>query len=122
MSYPLAYLAVLCHKQNQKVMDKVIFTNIPIEELEKRLSLIVETKLNHMLNPSETTKQVQEGYATRIEVAEKLRISLPTLHNLTKQGLLIAYRINRRVLYRWDEIEKSLTKVESNRYQRRDLR
>lgn len=104
-------------------MDKVIFTNIPIEELENKLSSIVEAKIKSLINPSTLgTQQVSEGYATRIEVAERLRISLPTLHNLTKQGLLKAYRMNRRVLYKWTEIEDSLVKVENNRYKRKDLR
>lgn len=104
-------------------MDKVIFTNISIEELEDKLSFIVEDKINSLLlNAPQQDSEAQIGYATRKEVAERLRISLPTLNNLTKQGVLKAYRINRRVLYKWEEVENALTKVEANRYKRKELR
>lgn len=103
-------------------MDKVIFTNISMEELEDKLSFIVEDKINNLLlSPSLKISNKQGGYATRIEVAGRLRISLPTLHNLTKRGILKAYRINRRVLYKWEEIEYSLQTIETTRYKRKDL-
>lgn len=103
-------------------MDKVIFTNISIEELEDKLSFIVEDKINNLLlNPSQKVSSVQDGYTTRSEVAKRLRVSLPTLSNLTRQGVLKAYRINRRVLYKWEEVEKSLQAIETTRYKRKSL-
>jgi hypothetical protein len=47
-----------------------------------------------------------------------LKISLPLLHEHTKNGILKAYRIGGRVLYRWDEVYEALEKVETLKYRR----
>lgn len=48
-------------------------------------------------------------YLTRGEVAKQLQISLPTLHNYTKEGLIKSYRIGGKVRYKAEDIEKALT-------------
>ncbi|MRM84855.1 helix-turn-helix domain-containing protein [Riemerella anatipestifer] len=42
------------------------------------------------------------------EVAKMLRVSLMTINNWTKQGLLTSYRIGNRVMYKKDEVLQSL--------------
>lgn len=48
---------------------------------------------------------------TRKEVARMLHISLPTLDKHTNAGLLHAYRIGHRVLYRRSEIIPALDRI-----------
>ena len=52
----------------------------------------------------ETNSSRKINYLTRFEVAKLLKISLPTLGNWTKEGILQSYRIGNRVLYKEDEI------------------
>lgn len=78
------------------------------EELQEKSSSEIEK------NQSER----KATYLNRFEVAELLRISLPTLANWTKEGTLQAYRIGKRVLYRVDEVNSSLQKVRNLKYKR----
>ncbi|REG89380.1 helix-turn-helix domain-containing protein [Winogradskyella sediminis] len=48
---------------------------------------------------------------TRKQTAKKLCISLPTLHDWTLEGLIRAYRIGSRVLYKLEDIENALTLI-----------
>lgn len=48
---------------------------------------------------------------TRKQTAKKLCISLPTLHDWTLEGLIRAYRIGGRVLYKLEDIENALTLI-----------
>jgi excisionase family DNA binding protein len=49
-----------------------------------------------------------EKYLTRSEVAHFLKISLPTLHRYTKDGVLKSYRIVGKVRYKLQEVEEAL--------------
>lgn len=69
------------------VLDKV-------ENLEKELSNIKEN-----FSPKE-----QVELLTRKETAEFFRVSLVTLYNWTKYGILVSYRIGTRVYYKRSEI------------------
>jgi hypothetical protein len=57
-------------------------------------------------------------YLTRGEVKDLLRISLTTLNDYTKRGILNAYQIGGRILYRLDEIQDAVEKVEQIKYGR----
>lgn len=48
---------------------------------------------------------------TRKEVAEILNISLPTLHDWTKNGKITGFRIGSRVLYKSHDIYNSLSQI-----------
>ena len=52
-------------------------------------------------------------FLTRKETAQKLRISLPTLHSWTCQGLLKCYKLGGRVLYSSKDVYSSLSLTES---------
>lgn len=52
-------------------------------------------------------------FLTRKETAAKLRVSLPTLHSWTRNGLLTAYKIGGRVLYSIEDVCNSLSLSES---------
>lgn len=47
---------------------------------------------------------------TRKEVVKLYKISLPTLLKYEKEGIIQGYRIGNRILFEYDDLEKSLTK------------
>lgn len=49
-------------------------------------------------------------YITRREVANLFKITLVTVHDWTRKGLLTAYKIGNRVYYKRTEVEGALTK------------
>lgn len=79
-------------------MEKVIYFKMPIEEL---VCLISDSVVMNL--PIVQSSEV--GFLTRVEAAKKLRISLGTLHNHTKSGVIPSYRIGSRVLYKIEDIE-----------------
>lgn len=101
-------------------MKDIVLSPISLTELEEKLAKVLEDKLKAFLLPSsvDTTVNSKE-YATRKEVSERLRISLPTLNTLTKEGVLRGYRIGGRVLYKWNEVESVLTEISTTKYKRK---
>lgn len=49
-----------------------------------------------------------EVYLTRAQAADRLQISLPTLHQYTKDGLIISFRLGRKIRYKKSDIESAL--------------
>ncbi|MPN07871.1 hypothetical protein SDC9_155143 [bioreactor metagenome] len=96
------------------------------EDIFKTLSKLLERKQNvDLLGGSingfdfsieeETTKKQtklstvpSDKYLTRAEVAKFLKISLPTLHRYTKDGILKSYRIVGKVRYKLQDVENAL--------------
>ena len=63
-----------------------------------------------------TSPPPSEILKTRKETADKLKISLVTLNDWTKRGLIQSYNIGGRVLYKDSEIEASLYKTQTVKY------
>lgn len=64
-----------------------------------------------IIDTSDRTKSKpapKEKYLTRGQAARLLQISLPTLHQYTKAGILTSYRVGSRVRYKALEIEAAL--------------
>lgn len=51
-----------------------------------------------------------DAYLTRKQVSEILQISLPTLHQYTKDELITSYRFGNKIRYKKEDIETALTK------------
>lgn len=82
-----------------------------IQELLAFLNLNEEVIVNSQYLKEDSKKIVEEKsepYLTRGQVAKLLQISLPTLHEYTKRGLLISYRVGSKVRYKASEIESTL--------------
>ena len=97
-------------------MDTIQINNISIDELKELIKSSFEQM--QVISSSFNSNENKERYATRKEVAKALHISLPTLNELTKAGILPGYKIQGRVLYKWDEIDQSLTRIEAIKYKR----
>ncbi len=97
-------------------MKKIMLEEISINEFESFISDIVRKEIEKL--PKEANNIDQGIYGTRKEVAKSLRISLPTLHELTKSGIILGYRLQGRVLYKWAEVDKALSRIETVKYSR----
>lgn len=66
------------------------------------------------IQPSSTI--ASETLLSRRETADKLKISLVTLNDWSRRGLIQSYIIGGRVLYKQSEIESSLHQVKTVKY------
>ena len=83
-------------------MEQILLNGIKVEELIERISKVLDSKLNQ----SSPAKPLEDSnYLSRKEVAKLLKITLPTLHDWTRQGWLQSYKIGNRVYYRLNEVE-----------------
>jgi excisionase family DNA binding protein len=97
-------------------MKKILLEWTTQDELRTLVKDLLEESFQKFLKkPVESNTT---GYFTRHEVAKHLRISLPTLHEYTKHGIITGYRIGGRVLYKVAEIEKSVTAMNTLKYRR----
>ena len=97
-------------------MDHLILTTVP------ELQGIIESSVRKVLLENNTMPEKPKSeleYITRKETAQILGISLPTLNEWSKKGILPSYRIASRVRYKKDEILGSLHKVQSTKYGRK---
>lgn len=82
-------------------MEKlIILQGITAQELLVEIEKIVEQKMT--LKLAELQHQNNPEYKTRREIAQLLNISLPTLNDRSKLGLITSYKIGNRGLYRTD--------------------
>ena len=97
-------------------MKATILHEIDRDDLKILVGEVLDEKLKLVMEPKKSEPQVR--YLNRYEVRDRLRISLPTLNNWSKQGIVQSYRIGNRVLYREDEINASLKAVRNLKYRR----
>ena len=83
------------------------------EDLVNTIASVLKEQLE-FLNVVEQNNQVE--YLTRKEVAKLLGISLPTLNDWSKRGVVPSYRIQSRVRYIKAEVLDCLEKVNTIKY------
>ena len=84
----------------QKKADYLII--LSRQDLQEIVNNMVNVAMSHYLQK----KQTDEQYLTRREVSKMLGVSLPTLHEFNKKGILQGHKINTRVRYIKSEVEK----------------
>lgn len=94
--------------------NSILLQNLSQEDLKQLIKEAVDEKLTLLKVSSKESPK----YLTRKEVKNLLKISYPTLREYTKTGKLKGCRIGGRVLYRADEIEQSLKRIEPLKYRR----
>jgi len=102
-------------------MKDLLLTTIPFDEFELKMGLIVEEKLKRAVLEIRQNQKPLNEYWTRQETSERLKISLPTLNELTKDGTLKSYRIGGRVLYKSEEVHAALSHVSTTKFKRKSL-
>ncbi|KAB5488912.1 helix-turn-helix domain-containing protein [Flagellimonas hadalis] len=89
-------------------MNKLILTTLQLADIRQVVEEVLETKLSKL---SSHPPQSQNILLTRKETAKLLCISLPTLNDWTKTGIVKAHRIGNRVLYKEQEVLEALNEV-----------
>ena len=91
--------------ENRRPVPKKANYLISISALE--LQEIVYSMVNVAMNKYlQKNNGKEDKYLTRQQVCKLLNISLPTLHDLNKKGILKGHKINTRVRYIQSEVEK----------------
>src|SRR5437868_5998968 len=88
-------------------MENIYLIGTRLEDLLNRIEQIIDNRLKSLA----PIKEESPEYLTRKETAYLLKITLPTLHDWTKQGWLLSYRIGKRVLYKKNEVENAIREV-----------
>jgi len=96
-------------------MENLILSPIPITELQKFIS---DTIREEMQKIATQTPPPETEYITRNQTAQILGVSLPTLNDWTKRGLIIGYRIGTRVRYKKGEILEAVKQIQTLKYRR----
>jgi excisionase family DNA binding protein len=94
-------------------MEKIITDQISISDLVNRLALKVKE-----INEQRPGSEPLEKYLTRKETAKLLQVSLVTLNEWSKKGIIQSYRIGGRIRYKYSEINESLKEVKNLKYRR----
>jgi hypothetical protein len=93
--------------------NSTLIQNVTAEEFSEQLRQVVREELL-TLQP----KQPTSNYLTRIEVSKLLKISLPTLNEYTRKGIIRGSRIGSRILYLESDIASSVTDIPTIKYRR----
>ncbi|TWP27361.1 DNA-binding protein [Apibacter muscae] len=94
------------------MVHQQILISLTREELQNLIKEAVDAVVNQQSNPIPQTLSA-DGYYTRKQTAEKLHISLGTLDSYTQTGLLTAYKIGHRILYKPQELNNCLNQKQS---------
>lgn len=95
--------------------QNILLSPISIDELESRLITRFVQEMGILLKP---TSVPDNSFLTRKKTAEILGISLPTLNEYTKTGIVKGYKIGSRIRYKKQEIQDSLQGIHQIRYKR----
>ena len=96
-------------------MENLILSPIPITELQKFISDTIREEMQKIATPPPPPKT---EFITRNQTAQILGVSLPTLNDWTKRGLIIGYRIGTRVRYKKAEILEAVKQIQTLKYRR----
>ena len=97
--------------------QQIIFTGISLEQLQDSIRTTVKNEVERIIENLPTPTTAPE-LITRKETAQILGISLPTLNDWTKIGILPAQRIGTRIRYKRTDVYNSLKEVETLKYRR----
>mgnify|MGYP001544928196 CR=1 FL=1 len=97
------------------MQDHVILTAVPLPDLVGAIARAVCSEMD--TRPQAATPPPEE-LLTREEAAQVLGITLPTLRDYTKRGLVAGYRIGTRVRYKRSEVLGSLQQIRTSKTKR----
>lgn len=97
-------------------MENTVLIPMTMDVFKSVLSDTVRKELEKISSVKDEPKQTE--LITRAETARILGISLPTLHDWTKKGIIVGYRIASRVRYKKAEILESVEQIRTLKYRR----
>jgi excisionase family DNA binding protein len=84
--------------------------NIEAQELITRLDKLEVAIYAFIEQPANKVSEPETEYLTRRQIADLFKISIVTVHDWTKKGILIAYKLGNKVFYKRAEVEQALVK------------
>lgn len=97
-------------------MDQpIVLSPLPLADLVGEIARAVRTEIDARPH---TATPTPEELLTREEAAQLLGITLPTLREYTRRGLVTGYRIGTRVRYKRSEVVNSLQQIRMPKPQR----
>lgn len=97
-------------------MKQILFSGLHVDDFKKILGEVIDEKLKQF--PVKEQSEDLTSFLSREEVSKMLKVSLPTLNEWSKRGIVQSYRIGNRVLYRLDEIIQSVKQVPNLKFRR----
>jgi excisionase family DNA binding protein len=98
--------------------NEIILSGFTFEQFQDTIKGIVRNEVTEALSGLPVAPEPSPEFITRREAAETLRISLPTLNEWTKTGIIPASRIGTRIRYAKADVLNSLKEVETLKYRR----
>lgn len=102
-------------KLQEMITIKIEVNGLDITTIAEKLDALTNA-LTSKEAKAETSADKPEKFLTRGEVAVLLKITLPTLHDWTKKGLLKAYRIGNRIRYKEAEVMATISNNPTNKF------
>ncbi|HPR74188.1 MAG TPA: helix-turn-helix domain-containing protein [Bacteroidales bacterium] len=93
--------------------NSIIIENVTPEELLESVRKVVKQEIAELQIDRQSPK-----YFTRREVADLLKITLPTLFDYTRTGKIKGHRIGSRVLYLEEEVTRAVKEIATVKYSR----
>ena len=94
-------------------MAKITLQTFEVSDLEKVINKALGKAFQDF---SLLQKKEKLELLSRKDASKLLCVSLPTLHQWTKDGVITAYRIGNRVLYKLEDINKALTQIKNLKF------
>lgn len=96
--------------------EQIVLSPIPLPDLLGEITKAVRSELDARTQP---VQPPAEELLTRVEAAQLLGITLPTLRDYTRRGYVTGYRIGTRVRYKRNEVLDSLQRMRTAKRDRR---
>lgn len=93
------------------MVQSIVFEKVELSDFKKIIEEAIDKKMNELISPKEKGLTL----LSRKETAKLLCISLPTLHDWTKSGIVKAHRIGNRVLYKLEEVTQALSQIQTSK-------
>lgn len=90
------------------MIQETILISLPLDQLETLVQNAIGKAIKEYSLTLQKEQESKPEYLTRKQIAEKLHLSLGTLDQYVKKGLINSYTIGHRVLFKSDEINNSL--------------
>jgi predicted DNA-binding transcriptional regulator AlpA len=97
-------------------MKKIYLSEVALSDLLEQIGVIVQKTVQDEMKRSisaNTKKAQKTNYLTKQEVCAKFGISVSTLNRHVNGGLIDCLKLGRRNLYEYEQITKSLIKLNS---------
>jgi excisionase family DNA binding protein len=95
-----------------KMKNQIILHQTPLEDIKLFLENIVSEQFKKYQSDRQSKPEIE--VLSRKETAEKLGVTLPTLHLWTKNGTIQGTRIGKRCIrYRASDVEAALKNINS---------